>query len=224
MRSLPVILCCLCCCVAAAPRAVRGDTPDAAAQATDQPERPAMRQLGAAAAATALPTAQDIAVARPEFRRRFREPLSHAASAAGARQAAETLLAAAGTEQDRAICWLLLDESRRLGEASGQASLVARAIAAASVAYDFDAIDAELRSLKQIPLRGLDAPRAAGLAMAAERIAVRAAADARPEKTVAAEMLAYRAWQRAGDLAAAARAAVRHDAALAEQNAAAASR
>jgi phytoene dehydrogenase-like protein len=73
---------------------VRGDAPDAAAPATDQPERPAMRQLVAAAAATALPTAQDIAVARPEFRRRFREPLSHAASAAGARHAAETLLAA----------------------------------------------------------------------------------------------------------------------------------
>lgn len=223
MRALAVFLCWL---FALAPpaRPARGDEADARTAATDPPGRPVMRQLGAAGAATALPTAQDIALARPEFRRRFREPLSHAASAAGARQAAETMLAAAGTEPDRAIRWLLLDESRRLGEASGQASLVARAIAAASAAYDFDAIDAELRSLKQIPLRGLDASRAAGVALAAERIAVRAAADERPDRTVAAEMLAYRAWQRAGDLAAAARAAVRHDAALGGRDAAAASR
>lgn len=181
-----------------------------------------MLQIRPSESATALPSAQDIAVARPEFRRRFRVPLSRASSAAGARQAAEALLAEAGTEEDRTVRWLMLDEARRLGEASGQAALVTRSIAAASVAYDFDAIDAELRSLKQIPLRGLDSARAAAVAAAAERIAVRATADGRPDKAVAAEMLAYRGWQRAGDLAAARRAAARHDAAVTDRSAAAA--
>lgn len=227
MRVLAVILCFWICpgicfwppCWEAS-RSVRGD--DSAATAA--PGRPVMRQLGVAGAATALPTAQDIVGARPVFRRRFRQPLAHTASAAGARQAAETLLAAADTETDRTIRWLLFDESRRLGEASGQAGIIARAIAAASAAFDFDAIEAELKSLRQIPLQGLDASRAAGVAMAAERIAVRATTDDRPDKTVAAEMLAYRAWQRAGDMAAAARAAIRHDTALVELNAAPTSR
>lgn len=174
-----------------------------------------MRQIAPSRAAAAPPTAQDLATARPDFRRRFRESLSHADSAAGARQAAEALLEAAAVESDRTLRWLLIDEARRLGEAAGQASLVSRAVAAASAAYDFDTVEMELRSLKQIPLRGLDAAKAAGVALAAERIATRAAVDGRADHAIAAEMLAYRAWQRAGNLAAARRAAVRHDAALA---------
>ena len=187
-------------------------------------ERPMMRQLGPNGSASAVPTSQDIALARPELSRRFREPLSHADSSAGATQAAETLLAAAGTETDRTLRWLMIDEARRLGESAGQAGIVTRAITAASAAYDFDTVEAELRALKQIPLRGLDASRAAGVAVAAERVAARAAADSRPDKSVAAEMLAYRAWQRAGDMAAARRAAARHDAVLAGRNADPASR
>ena len=125
MRFLAVVFCsCSLCCLAAATRPAHGDDANAADTAA-APERPVMRQLGVAAAANALPTSQDIAGARPVFRRRFREPLAHTASAAGARQAAEMLLAAADSEPDRTIRWLLWDESRRLGEASGQAGLVA---------------------------------------------------------------------------------------------------
>jgi hypothetical protein len=106
----------------------------------------------------------------------------------------------------------MLDEARRLGEAAGQAGLVNRAITLAAATYDFDAIDTELRCLKQIPLRGLDAQRAASLASAAENIATRAEADQRLDKAVSATLLAYRSWQRAGNKEAAHQAAARHDA------------
>jgi hypothetical protein len=76
----------------------------------------------------------------------------------------------------------------------------------------------ELRCLKQIPLRGLDAPRAASLASAAEDIATRAEADRRMDKAVSATLLAYRAWQRAGNKEAARQAAVRHDALVQMKN------
>ncbi|MFM7289857.1 MAG: hypothetical protein ACKO6B_01330, partial [Planctomycetia bacterium] len=83
-----------------------------------------------------------------------------------------------------------------------------------SAVYEFDAIDLELRSLKQIPLRGIDARRASGVASAADSIATRAEADRRPDKAAAAAALASRAWQRAGNKAAAAQSAARHDALL----------
>jgi hypothetical protein len=105
----------------------------------------------------------------------------------------------------------MLDEARRLGEASGQASLVSRAITMTAAVYDFDEIEMELRCLKQIPLRGLDGQRASDLAKAAENIATRAEADQRLDKAVSATLLAYRAWQRAGNKEAAHRAATRHD-------------
>lgn len=131
--------------------------------------------------------------------------------------AAEALLTAAATENDRSLKWVMLEESRRLGEAAGQADLVSRAIVLASAAYEFDAIGLELRSLKQIPLRGLDARRAATLASAADKIAIRAEADSRPDMAVAATLLAVRAWQRAGNKTAAAQSAARHDALLQPQ-------
>lgn len=174
--------------------------------------RPTMQQLGEAGGPGKPPSSRDLVRARSELQRRFREPLSHADTAAGARLAAETLLTAATTESDRALKWLMLDEAKRLGEAAGQAGLVHRAITLASAAYDVDAIDAELRCLKQIPLRGLDAQRAATLASAAENIAIRAEADQRLDKAVSATLLAYRAWQRAGNKEAARLAAARHDA------------
>ena len=174
--------------------------------------RPRMEQLSTTAGLDKPPSSRDLALSRAEMQRRFRESLSHANTAAGARLAAETLLTAAITENDRSLKWLMLDEARRLGEASGQASLVNRAITMAAAAYDVDAIDMELRCLKQIPLRGLDAQRASSLASAAENIATRAEADQRLDKAVSATLLAYRAWQRAGNKEAAHRAAVRHDA------------
>jgi hypothetical protein len=49
-------------------------------------------------------------------------------------------------------------------------------------------------------------------ASAAENIATRAEADQRLDKAVSATLLAYRAWQRAGNKEAAHQAAARHDA------------
>jgi len=182
-----------------------------AAAAADEPAttaRPAMRAL-APAEAGGPPSAHEQATGRRELRRRFREPLSHAHSAAGATAAAETLLATAAEEPDRTLKWLMLDEARRLGESAGQAAIVSHAIAAAAAAYDFDAIAAELRSLGQIPLRPLDARRASRLAAAAEALATRAETDGRPDDAAAAAALACRAWQRAGNGEAARRAAAR---------------
>ena len=136
--------------------------------------RPTMQQLSPHSGLDTPPSPRDLAESRTELKRRFREPLSHAGTAAGARLAAETLLTAAATENDRSLKWLMLDEARQLGAAAGQAGLVSRAITLASATYDFDAIETELRCLKQIPLRGLDATRAASLANAAEAIATRA--------------------------------------------------
>ncbi len=170
-----------------------------------------MQQLMTSGGLFKPPSSSDLVRARSELHRRFRDPLSHADTAAGARLAAETLLTAATTEDDPSLKWLMLDEARRLGEAAGQAGLVHRAITLASAGYDVDAIDMELRCLKQIPLRGLDARRAADLASAAENVATRAEADQRLDKAVAATLLAYRAWQRAGNKEAARQAAARHD-------------
>jgi hypothetical protein len=173
--------------------------------------RPTMQQMAPAEGLGKPPSSRELASSRVELQRRFRGPLSHTNTAAGARLAAETLLTAAITEDDRSLKWLILDEARRLGEASGQASLVNRAITMAAAVYDFDEIEMELRCLKQIPLRGLDAQRASGLASAAENIATRAEADQRLDKAVSATLLAYRAWQRAGNKEAAYQAATRHD-------------
>jgi hypothetical protein len=196
--------------IAALARATPDD--DGTAAVAPPIERPRMQQADPGSMLDSPPSARDIAVGRPEFRRRFREPLSHSDTAVGARIAAESLLDAAATENDRTLKWLILDEARRLGEAAGQAGLVSRAVTLASANYEFDAIDVELRSLKLIPLRGLDANRAAALAVAAEQIATRAEADRRLDKAVTAELLAYRGWQRAGNAEAARQAAVRHDA------------
>jgi hypothetical protein len=176
--------------------------------------RPTMRQLRTGTALPLPPSSRDLITGRSELRRRFREQLSHADTGAGATVAAETMLTAAATENDPSLKWAMLEEARRLGEAAGQADVVSRAIALAAASYEFDAIDLELRSLKQIPLRGLDARRAAGLASAAETVATRAEADQRPDQAAAAALLAYRAWQRAGNKTAAAQAAARHDAML----------
>ena len=182
------------------------------AAADNSNDRPRMQQLRPGSTRDKPPVSRDLVASRSELRRRFREPLSHTDTAAGARLAAETLLTAATTEEDPSLKWLMLDEARRLGESAGQAGLVHRAITLASAVYDFDAIDMELRCLKQIPLRGLDAQRASSLASAAENISTRAEADQRLDKAVTATLLAYRAWQRAGNKEAARQAAVRHDA------------
>ena len=200
--------------VMAHPESARAEesTTSAAASVAGSISRPTMQQAGPNNTLNGPPSARDVAESRQAFRRRFRDSLAHTDTAVGARTASETLLAAAATEDDRTLKWMMLDEARRLGEAAGQAGLVTRAIMLASAFYDFDAIDMELRSLKLIPLRGLDAKRATNLALAAEQIATRAEADQRLDKAATAELLAYRAWQRAGNTPAARQAAARHDA------------
>ena len=175
-------------------------------------ERPVMRELPPAAAFASPPSQRELVDARAELQRRFREPLARATTAAAANRAAESLLDAALAEEDRALKWLLLAEARRLAAAAGNALLVDQAIVLASASFEFDVIAEELRVLGEIPLRGLDPPRATALAEVAERLATRAETDGRRNDAVAAQRLAVRAWQRAGNAAAAAKAAARHDA------------
>jgi hypothetical protein len=168
-----------------------------------------MRQLGPNADPSRPPSRREIADGRVIVRRRFYEDFSHTETALGARVAAEALLTAAMTEDDRTLRWVLLDEARRLGESSGQAGIISRSFATAAGLYDFDDVAAELRSLEQIPVRVLDGGRAAALAKAAEHLARRAADENRVPQAITAESIAARAWQRAGNAAAAREAAVR---------------
>lgn len=173
--------------------------------------RPVMRQLPPPAARELPPSARQLVDARAEFRRRFRGPLSHVETAAGATRAAELMIESAVAEENRGLKWVCLDEARRLGVQAGNAPVVARATLLASAVYEFDALDTELRALLEIPLRGLGPPRATALAEAAEQLATRAEVDGRREVAIDAQRLAIRGWQRAGNDAAAVRATQRHD-------------
>lgn len=179
-----------------------------AADVAERPARPVMHQLPPAAAAR-LPSQRDIVRARAELKRRFRGPLSHTETATGASTAAAMLIDAAGREDDRALKWLLLLEARRLASAAGNAVTVARAVVLASAAYDFDAVAEEYRALAEIPLRGIDEPRAGDLAQVAEQLSLRAESEGRIDMAADAQSLAVRAWQRAGDLVSARRADAR---------------
>lgn len=166
--------------------------------------RPSMRQL----TTTDLPkppSRRELVDARAELKARFRKPLAQADSAAGATLAGELLYAAAVDETDRSLKWLMLDESRRLAVNAGRPEAVSRAITLASAVYDFDALELELKSLGEIPLRALDPGRAVLLAQAAEKIATRADIDGRPDLAENAWLLAFRTWQRTGNLEAARR-------------------
>lgn len=170
-------------------------------------DRPTMRQLAPAGALARPPSQRDLVDARAAFKARFREPLAHAKTAVGARAAAATLLDAAHEETDPALKWLLLAEAGRLGAAAGSAEIVSRAITLTSAVFDVDELAMELESLGEIPLQALDPGRAGRLAEAAERIAARADTDGRPDLAGSARRLAFKAWQRAGNPAAARRAA-----------------
>lgn len=182
-----------------------------AAAAAEPGGRPVMRELPAAAL-DRPPSQRDLVDARAELRRRFREPLFRADTAAGANRAAEVLLDAAIAEPDRAVKWAMLAEARRLAVAAGNALAVDQAIVLSAANYEFDEIAAELQALHEIPLRALDPGRAMRLAEVAERLATRAEADRRLDDAIAAQSLAVRAWQRTGNTAAALKAAQRHDA------------
>jgi hypothetical protein len=171
--------------------------------------RPAMVQLPAGPATHRPPPPQDLVGPRATFKRRFRDVLAQGRSAAGANAAATTLLDHAPGEPDRTLKWLMLVEARELAASAGNAEAVERSIGLAAALYEFDAVETEYRTLASIPLRGLDKKRAAGLARVSERLSDRAEADGRTHVAAAAQTLAVRGWERAGDVAAARRAAVR---------------
>jgi hypothetical protein len=191
------------------PAVAAADGAAVAAPEEPVPRRPSMRQLGPSADPSRPPSRREIADGRTIVRRRFYEDFSHSETALGARVAAEALLSAATTEADPTLRWVLLDEARRLGESSGQAGIISRSFATAAGLYDFDDVAAELRSLEQIPVRVLDGGRATALAKSAEHLARRAADENRIPQAIAAESIAARAWQRAGNTAAAREATVR---------------
>lgn len=183
----------------------------AAVAVAAEPGRPVMRELPPRAL-DRPPSPRALVDARAELQRRFRGPLARANSTAGANHAAELLLDAAVAEADRSLKWLMFAEARRLAGTTGNAPVIDHAIVLASASFDFDEIALELESLGEIPLRGLDAGRASLMAQVAERLATRAETDDRLAEARDAQMLAVRAWQRAGNKAAAVNAAVRHDA------------
>jgi len=191
------------------PGAARESGSAAAPEEPAAEPRPAMRQITSGPQAGRVPSTRDIAAGRPLVRRRFHEAFSHTETSVGAQTAAEALLSAAATESDGTLRWVLLDEARRLGEDCGQADIVSRSFALASGFYDVDDVAGELRSLRHFPIRILDPQRAAALARAAERVAVRAVEAGRVREAVTAEDLATRAWQRAGNIGAARAAAAR---------------
>ena len=187
-----------------------GADPDGAdpGGASHDVQRPIMRQLPTQAA-NQPPGSRALVDARAEVRKRFKGVLQQAKSGGGATLAAETLIDAATNERDRGLKWAMLEEARRQAAAAGNALLVERAVGLAAAVYDFDAISEEYRALNAIPLRGIDEPRAAALAQVAEQLSGRAESDGRRELAAAAQALAIRGWQRAGDEAAARRAAAR---------------
>ena len=173
-------------------------------------QRPVMTSLPQAALLEQPPSRRALVDARAELKQRYWEPLFRAKTAAGADRAAEMFVEAAATEPDRALKWLLLEEARRLGAASGNAAVIHQSITLASASWEFDALSIEHRALEEIPLRGLSGQRAVKLAEAAEAVATRAEIDGRLDLALDAQDLAIRAWQRAGAREACRRAMVRH--------------
>ena len=188
--------------VALLPLATRADDADA-------PARLRMRQLAPAAAAGEPPGPHELVHARAELQRRFRDELASVSTPAGANAAVASLLAAAASEPDRRLKWLMLDEARELAADAGNAAAVSRTLKLASASFDFDAVAEEYRTLNAIPLRLLDPDRAASLAEAAGQLGMRAETDGRRDMATSAQLLAMRGWERAGNIAAARAAAAK---------------
>ena len=174
------------------------------------PARLGVRQFPDAAVIDGPPSARELIDAREEFEARYPGVLARGRTSAGAAVLADVLIDEAAAEADRAVKWLMLAEARRMAVASGNAAAVDRAILQASATYEFDAIDEELRSLKEIPVRLLAPQRAAVFAEVAEKLAGRAESDGRINEAVTALDLAIRGWQRAGHVPAARKAAARY--------------
>ena len=136
------------------------------------PARLGVRQFPDAAVIDGPPSARELIDAREEFEARYPGVLARGRTSAGAAVLADVLIDEAAAEADRAVKWLMLAEARRMAVASGNAAAVDRAILQASATYEFDAIDEELRSMKEIPVRLL-APQRAGHVPAARKAAAR---------------------------------------------------
>ncbi len=180
-----------------------------AAVADDPPARPVMTSLPPGVGRLP-PTGRQLVDARVEFKRRYGELLFRAKSSTGADRAAELLIEEASREPDRSLRWLLLDEARRLGVASGNAAVISRSVTLSTASFDFDALALEHRSLDEIPLRGISLERAAGVAKAAEALATIAELDGRLELALESQDRAIKAWQRAGATDACRQAMQRH--------------
>lgn len=167
--------------------------------------RPVMKQLPQGGL-PAPPSDRELVDARRELKARFRGLLARSDSAAGATLACDVLYSSAITEPDAALKWLMLAESRRLAIDTGRADCISRAITLASASYRFDTLALELDSLGEIPLRALDLQKSTLLAQAAERLATLAEADGQEDTAQSAWRLAFRSWQRCGNLEAARRA------------------
>jgi len=174
------------------------------------PARPAMLLLDSAGPRQ-LPAGDDLDAARRVFRVQCRDLMRVSRTHAGARMAAALLEEAAVTEKDPCLKWVLLEESIRLGSASGEPQRIESAVELAAEYFRIDAVRTELDALDDIPLRALDPVRASAVAEAAERIATSPAAEGRPRDRSAEWVLAADAWKRAGNTprATAARAAAR---------------
>ena len=190
---------------------VRGDSPEVVSQREPPPSRPTMQELPAAALSTTPPSARDIVEARAEFNRRHPGILARGRTSMGAMVLPDALIEAAVAEEDRDVKWVMLTEARKMAVASGNAQAIDRAIVLASASWEFDAVDEEVRDLKEIPVRMLAPQRAVAFAEVCEKVAARAESDGRKDLAIGALNLAVRGWQRAGAIDAARKAAVRHD-------------
>jgi len=173
--------------------------------------RPSMLLIDPPPGLRSPPDDETLEPVRRAFRAQCRDLLRVARSHSGARLAANVLEQAAAEEDDPTLKWVFLEESIRLGAASGDPTRIESAVALAAEHFRFDAIGVELEALGDIPLRVLRPDRAAEVAKSAERLATSLAADERPRERVIALGLAADAWKLAGDSrrAAAAKAAAR---------------
>lgn len=175
-----------------------------------------MRSVESPTTLDAIPSTAALSRARVEYRRRHGGAGDRAGSSAAASRKAEELMNEAAAERSRAMRWVLLDEARKTGIASGRAVIVSRAVRLLAAEFDVDGPGLEYRSLREMPLLPLRGQRAAEVARSAEALATRADLDGRPNLAIDSLALAVRAWQAAGADAAARSAAERHDRLLAE--------
>ncbi len=163
------------------------------------PARPSVLLLDPPVGPRRPPPDDDLKAVRRAFRAQCRDLLRVSRTRSGARMAAALLEEAAATEKDPCLKWVLLEESIRLGSASGEPQRIESAVELAAEHFRIDAVRTELDALDDIPLRALEPNRAIGVAEAAERIAESAEAEERPRDRAAAWGLAAEAWKRAGD-------------------------